>query len=120
MEAAGIPRDGGPIGHMLAEHAEGRRIIRRFTAALDEYQAGKNSASSEIASAAKDYVKLLSQHIKKEDEVLYPLVEKRFNAENDKKLVEAFEELEQKRIGPGKHEEFHKLLQYLEKKYLER
>src|SRR3972149_4875411 len=44
MEAAGVPREGGPIGVMLAEHAEGRNIIGRFTAAVGEYKAGQSSA----------------------------------------------------------------------------
>ena len=30
MEAAGVPRQGGPIGVMLAEHEEGRRLTREM------------------------------------------------------------------------------------------
>jgi hypothetical protein len=36
----------------------------------------------------------------------------------DNELFEAFEQLEKERIGPGKHEEFHALLNRLEHEYL--
>ncbi|MFC1912532.1 hypothetical protein ACFLXG_05215 [Chloroflexota bacterium] len=39
--------------------------------------------------------------------------------EKQRELIEKFEELEQGRIGIGKHEELHKLLHHLKDKYLE-
>ncbi len=119
MEAAGIPREGGPIGVMLAEHAACRSIVKRLTAAVEEYKAHHGDASARIASAARDYVKLLTQHIRKEERVLYPIAEGKLSTEKDAELVEAFEKLEHERIGSGKHEEFHSLLHHLERAYLE-
>ncbi|MEW5902069.1 MAG: hemerythrin domain-containing protein, partial [Acidobacteriota bacterium] len=118
MEAAGIPREGGPIGVMLAEHVQGRNIIKRLTAAVEGCQAQRSGAAAEFAAAARDYAQLLSQHIQKEDHVLYPMAEGRFSPEKDAELVEAFEDLERERIGPGKHEEFHALLHRLQSTYL--
>jgi hemerythrin-like domain-containing protein len=118
LEAVGIPGQGGPIGVMLAEHVEGRSIIRRLVAAVAEYKEGKSGAAVKIALAAKDYEGLLSQHIYKEDNILYPMAQGRISDENDTALVEAFEALERDRIGPGKHEAFHELLHHLEKAYL--
>ena len=120
MEAVGIPREGGPIGVMLAEHAEGRAIIKRFVAAIAGYKSGLDGAAAGVASAATDYVNLLTQHIQKEDRILYPMAERRISVEKDAELLEAFEKLEKERIGAGKHEEFHGLLRQLEKTYLSR
>ncbi len=119
LEAAGIPREGGPIGVMLAEHAEGRRIISHLTETIDRYKANHRDASAEFASTARGYVQLLSQHIKKEDGVLYPMAERLLGGDKDAELVRAFEKLERERIGAGKHEEFHALLHHLERTYLE-
>ena len=118
MEAAGIPREGGPIGVMLAEHSEGRNIVKRLAAAVDGYKAKRGGAAAEIASAARDYVRLLSQHIQKEDGILYPMANARMSGDKEAELVEAFKEVERERIGPGKHEEFHALLHRLESVYL--
>jgi len=63
-------------------------------------------------------VALLSQHIYKEDNVFYPMADARINSKKDSEIVEAFEKIERERIGPGKHEEFHRLLNRLEKAYL--
>jgi hemerythrin-like domain-containing protein len=118
LESAGIAREGGPIGVLLAEHAEGRNIIRRLKAGIDEDKAKHRHASAQIASAARDYIQLLSQHIRKEDDILFPMADQRLSEEKDAELFEAFEKLEQERIGPGKHEQFHAMLDDLEKRYL--
>jgi hemerythrin-like domain-containing protein len=65
MSAAGIPVEGGPIGTMLEEHAEGRELIRRM--------AGGHAAAR--TGPARDYVTLLRAHIDKENEVLFPLAD---------------------------------------------
>ncbi len=38
--------------------------------------------------------------------------------ETEQELLEAFERVEQERIGPGRHEAFHELLDRLAEKYL--
>lgn len=118
LEQAGVPREGGPIGVMLAEHAEGRKIIARLKDAFAAYRSGRGTAAQEISEAANDYVRLLSQHIEKENGVLFPMVEGRINEADDVRLVERFEDLERKRIGHGKHEEFHAMLERLREEYL--
>ena len=118
LEKAGVPREGGPTGAMLAEHAQGRKIIARLKDAFAAYGSGRSVASQEISEAANDYVSLLSQHIEKENGVLFPMAEGRINEADDVRLVECFEDLERERIGPGKHEEFHGMLGRLKDKYL--
>ncbi|OQB40590.1 MAG: iron-sulfur cluster repair di-iron protein [Candidatus Latescibacteria bacterium ADurb.Bin168] len=118
LEAVGIQRSHGPIGVMLLEHTEGRAIIKRLKDAVAEYKAGDRTAANRIASAGDDYAALLSQHIQKEDKVLYPMGDERLTPEKDAELVAAFEEIERERIGPSRHEEFHAMLHRLEAKYL--
>ncbi|HDP95774.1 MAG TPA: hypothetical protein ENN40_10515 [Candidatus Aminicenantes bacterium] len=108
----------GPIGVMLAEHAEGRKIISRLKSAFAAYGSSRSTAAQEISEDANEYVSLLSQHIDKENNVLFPVAEGRINAAADSRLVEHFEELERERIGAGKHEEFHAMLEHLKEEYL--
>jgi hemerythrin-like domain-containing protein len=115
LEAAGLPREGGPIGVMLHEHTLGRGHIRDMGAALEAGGAGLPLAFAEPAQA---YVDLLTQHIAKENNVLFVMAERMLGAAALTAMHEDFERLEQERIGPGRHEAFHKLLDELAGKYL--
>jgi hemerythrin-like domain-containing protein len=119
MEEAGIPREGGPIGVMFAEHDMGRGYVRAMSDALVKYKAGDPQASAEIIENARAYTALLNRHIQKEDNILYRMADMRIPKQKQDELLEGFEKVEQERIGVGKHEEFHRLLEQLEKIYLE-
>jgi len=118
MEEAGIPR-AGPIGVMLAEHEQGREYVKAMTNAFVKYKAGDQQASAKIVENARAYTSLLNQHIQKEDNILYRMADMRIPEQKQHELLDAFEKIERERIGVGKHEEFHRLLEQLEKTYLE-
>lgn len=118
MERAGIPREGGPIGVMLTEHDVGREYVKGMSEAIGSYKAGECKVSSEIVKNARSYIKLLTEHIEKENNVLYPMAEMHLSKEEEEKLLEEFERIEHERIGVGKHEELHELLHKLKKAYL--
>jgi hemerythrin-like domain-containing protein len=65
MVKAGVPDEGGPVGTMLAEHDDGRALVRAM--------AGPDPAAR--AAAARRYVALLRQHIDKENDVLFPMAD---------------------------------------------
>lgn len=65
LEAAGVPRAGGPIGVMLEEHDLGRALVRDMRA----------GPAADRAARAWEYVRLLRAHIAKEDEVLFELAD---------------------------------------------
>jgi hemerythrin-like domain-containing protein len=65
MVKAGVPQEGGPVGVMLAEHAEGRALVRTLAA----------GSEAERVRAAREYVALLRAHIAKEHDVLFPLAD---------------------------------------------
>jgi hemerythrin-like domain-containing protein len=118
LEAAGVARVGGPIGVMLKEHEQGRRLVSHLRDAVTGYTSGDDAASSDIQSTIGEYEALLTQHIEKENKVLFPMADARLDSTKDHALFEAFENLERDRIGPGKHEAFHALLDQLQGAYL--
>jgi hemerythrin-like domain-containing protein len=119
MEKAGIPREGGPIGVMLREHNLGRDYVREMSEGIQEYKKGNRKAASKIVENAKNYLRLLSQHIDKENNVLYRIADARLSSEKQRELLEEFEKVEEEKVGKGKHEEFHKLLHHLKEVYLQ-
>ena len=118
MEAAGIPKEGGPIGVMLLEHDQGRGYVKGMADATAKYKAGDRKAAPVIASNARNYIALLTQHIEKENRVLFPMADSHLSAEKQESIFEAFEKIEVEKIGVGKHEEFHHLLDNLSAVYL--
>ena len=119
MEHAGIPRHGGPIEVMIHEHEQGRDCIRGLANSVAKHRAGNTEAAAQIVLNAREYIRLLSDHIDKEDNVLYPLADRFLSKETQRKLLKDFDDVERRRIGPGKHEEFHTLLESLKHRYLE-
>ncbi len=112
MIGAGVPDKGGPIGVMLAEHAQGRKLIRDM-----EESISTDVDRMKLAQAAREYANLLRNHIQKENNVLFPMAERVLTETQLEKLYKGFEEHEEKVIGQGRHEELHAMLKSLQEKY---
>lgn len=111
LEKAGIPREDGPIGVMLTEHEFGRDYIRIIEENIQSYKTKPDENNiKKISEAIKGYVELLEQHIYKENNVLFAMADIHLPEKLQEELFEKFEEFELKEIGPGKHDEFHRML----------
>lgn len=100
MEAKGFPRDGGPTGVMLHEHEEGRSHIQAMRAAV------KAKAVRDFVEHARAYVELLRNHISKEDHRLFPMANQAFSSEDQTRLTERFESVENQEVEAGAHEKY--------------
>ena len=116
--AAGLPKQGGPVQVMLHEHELGRKMVSNMDSALTNFRLDKQQALPELKEAAKSYIQLLTDHIDKEDNVLYPFADANLSAAIQADMVAAFEDIETERIGQGRHEQFHEMLHEFHKKYL--
>ena len=114
MEEHGIPRDGGPVGMMLMEHEEGRTYVRAMLSAIPLVETKNEAAKEILVDKAKAYLRLLKEHIQKEDEILFKIADDVIPAEEQKQLLRSFEEHEAKEIGEGVHEKYLKLAEELE------
>ena len=117
LEEAGVQRDKGPIGILLREHQEGRQLVAQLREAVKSFVSGDTSAAQSLEKAGRDYITLLSQHIQKEEDTLFPMAERMLGPEKQAELSKDFQQLEAERIGQGKHEEFHDQLHRLKKLY---
>lgn len=109
MQERGLSKDKGPIMVMLQEHEEGRSKVKAIAEALPQAKNGEPSAIASIRDNLLDYVKLLRDHINKEDNVLYPMAERLLTSEDQGILIEAFEHVEVEEMGEGDHERYHQL-----------
>lgn len=99
LEAAGLPRDGGPVGVMLSEHEEGRRLAAALRSAAETLAAGDESAARDVVENAEGYAALLRRHIFKEDNVLFMMAQQVLGPEKQAALAGAFERIERECEG---------------------
>ena len=119
MEKAGVPNDGGPISMMLRDHTEGRSYIAGIGSSLEQYNINGDSTSlNGIATFMDNYVELLSQHIEKENHVLFMIADSVLPEKQQDELYKEFIKIEEERIGEIRFLEYHEFLQDLKQLYL--
>ncbi|MBI4247693.1 MAG: hemerythrin domain-containing protein [Candidatus Rokubacteria bacterium] len=94
LEQRGIPRHGGPVGVMLADHDEGRRMVRALADGPDRMR----------GDLIRRYAALLRGHIHTENDVLFVIADHVLERERQRELVTAFRTVEAEVVGPGVHE----------------
>ena len=104
MVAKGVANEGGPIGAMLAEHVLGRQHIAAMNTAVEARETGA------FRTAAIQYRDLLSSHIDKENQVLFPLADRLIGEKQQDEMFKHFEEHEETVIGHGVHEKLHAMI----------
>jgi len=109
MVERGFPSDSGPIRVMLLEHDEGRDHVKNIEQNLSRALAHDANSLTGVAESLTSYVKLLREHISKEDNVLYPMADNIFTPNDQKELYNSFEQVERKEMGDGVHEKYHAL-----------
>ncbi len=117
VEAARLPFDQDSIDTLVREHREGWEYLEAMQRQLDLYNEGDASAGAVFRQQADAYAEMLDGHIDREEEEILHHAEAAFSAQEDRRLAVAFERLERQEIGEGVHEEFHALLEDLERRY---
>ncbi|MEM4338665.1 MAG: hemerythrin domain-containing protein [Candidatus Nitrosocaldus sp.] len=74
LNAAGMPKDEGPIAVMLREHKQGREILARIEDALARYNHGSSSID-EVIAGIEEYIILMQHHIFKENNILFNIAD---------------------------------------------
>jgi len=73
LEARGLPKQGGPLGVMLVEHEENRRLLGEFERLGRAYVEGDTLKLEELRRVFGAYAALMKQHFWKENDILYPM-----------------------------------------------
>ena len=99
----------GNIDILLAEHEQGRSHVRAMDESIPAAEKGDNQARALFCRHAKQFVALLSEHIRKEDDCLFPTADVTLTAADQESLVRAFKQVEHEEMGEGTHERLHAL-----------
>lgn len=115
LQERGMPGDAGPIAVMLYEHTLGRNEVAVIGDALGRYAGGDAGAALPLAEHLIAFVKLLRDHIDKENDVLFAMADQILTPVDQEELCEAFEAIEEEEIGEGVHEQYHQFAHELMK-----
>lgn len=117
MEQRGVPREGGPLGVMVYEHELGRQYIRAMSDAVDSYSDGRSDALPHFRDNANAYIRMLREHIEKEDHCLFAMANNVLSEADQADLIQRFEQFEEEETGRGGHEKYLHTAQRLAEQY---
>ncbi|MDD2310117.1 MAG: hemerythrin domain-containing protein [Desulfuromonadaceae bacterium] len=116
LEAKGVPVNGCPLGILIHEHQNGRKLVAELAEAVEAYEKGSPKKNEPLFASMHGLVNLYPNHIWKEDYLLFPMTDKILNEKEQQELMEKFE-LVEKEIGPDVHRRFEQLAATLAEKY---
>lgn len=115
MAANGLSQETEPLSVFLEEHEEGRRLTRAFRESAERAQNGDSTALSQVIQNALEYVTLLREHIRKEDQMLFPMADNIIPIEQQQQLMADFNRIEQEETGEDIHEKYLRIAEVLVK-----
>lgn len=117
MQSAGLDDAAPAVRILLDEHVTGRaRAARLFEAAGAVAKEGKPACPSLLA-AIPAYNEFMRAHIAFEERDAFDAADAGLPAADAERVVAEYERLERDVIGEGKHEQFHEMLDRLERTF---
>lgn len=118
IETLGSDSDRELIKEALDDHKDARVFVSGMKKSIDSYREGNKEEIEEFSKKATSYISLLTQHIQKENTVIFMRADELISGDEQNEMVLEFEEIEKDIIGVGRHEEFHMMIDEFKKIYL--
>ena len=101
------------LGQLLMEHVSARDEIRNLSGAVNYIYQGKK-AKKKITKIARAYIKFMDKHIRMEEKVLFPWMNKVLTRDEQMILITKFEAMEKEDIDAGIHEKYTAVIERVE------
>ncbi len=108
IESLGVPRQGGPLALMLAEHEQSRALLARWRPLAEAYAGGDRSRLAALRQAFGQYAALLKDHFWKENDILYPMALRVMRPADGEAVVAGIAAVEASR-GAGVRERYYRM-----------
>jgi len=95
MERSGVPEQGCPLGALRSEHTAGRRMVASFRKSVEAYASNREVARAGLVSDIAAIAKFYPDHIWKEDDMVFPMVDRLFEPEDLEQLRVDFDKAEE-------------------------
>ncbi len=106
LEARGIPRHGGPLAVMLAEHDRSEQLLADAAKAGRAFAAGDLSALPSFTQAFAQYAEVVKDHYWKERDILFNLAQRVLSEADAQAVLAGIGEVEAS-LGPDTHERYY-------------
>lgn len=113
IESRGVPRYGGPLAVMLAEHEQSREMLERLAPMCRTYAGGDRSQLAGLKALFEEYAALLKNHYWKENDILYPMARRVLSADDAARVVAGIEATEAA-LGPDTRAKYYDLAKSIE------
>jgi hemerythrin-like domain-containing protein len=117
LAEAGFPTGTGPLAQMQMDHNRGRRLVGRIRELAELPEDWKPTDFEEFSGVTHAYAELLREHIRREDEVLFPMAEEHLSPAQRLQVDELFQLFEEQREKGQVHARLHKLAEKLIERY---
>jgi len=114
---AGIPKENESISIMLYEHVLAKNYLNEICNCVENCKIGNDFSGEMLADSLMKYVVLLNGHIKKEENLIFPMADKELSKEKQNEIYQSFVDIEKNIVKEGIHEHYHKILHNLKQKY---
>jgi hemerythrin-like domain-containing protein len=109
MVQHGFPRQAGPIAVMLHEHDLGRSLVNTLDELAKQPSTWTEENRDTLAETVREFSALLRQHIRKEDQVLYPMADARLPAPVKDEMFRQFQAFEEQQVQSGERQRLREL-----------
>jgi hemerythrin-like domain-containing protein len=117
MEARGFSREFGPTAVMLDEHSLARKHVQGMVQALEQAVSEPAASRAAFIANARAYLPLLRQHILKENHRLFPMADRVFSEEDQRRLQASFEDVEHAEAHAGMHARYLRIADELAERF---
>jgi hypothetical protein len=106
LEARGIPRHGGPLAVMLAEHDRSEQLLAAVASTGRAFAAGDLTALPAFTQAFTEYVEVVKDHYWKERDILFNMAQRVLSEADAQTVVAGIAQVEAE-LGPDTHARYY-------------
>jgi len=117
--SSGVHIEDKSIDGISNEHSMGRIYIKEMSSSIVNCKMGNPFSGEKLADCLINYSNLLSNHIRKEEEVLFPIINQTLTDNKQREILRSFVKIEEETIGQQIPEKYYELMNYLKAKYSE-
>jgi len=117
LEQAEIFKGSESLSVLLYEHTLARNYLKEIYSCVENCKIGNAFSGEMLADSLNNYVILLRNHIQKEEETIFPVVDNELSTDKQNELSVKFKSIEASIVQHSFHDHYHKLLEQLQIKY---
>ena len=112
-----VPEINKMVKELTKEHARLHTLVQEIDNSVEGFKKKDPRVKEKLVGYLKEYIGILSHHESEETDDLFIKADGDLTEETWGKLEKAFNKVEMERVGMGRHEEFHKLLDTIQQHY---